>query len=67
MSRDLDLEGDSPHSSIHLGNIDIDEINNGISLKRQTRALTQKCISHKSESVGYSLFFLLFNHPLMNL
>jgi len=51
MSRDLDLERDSPSSFVHLGNDDIDELNNDISLKRQTRAMTLKSLSHKSKSV----------------
>jgi len=51
MSRDLDLEGDSPNSSVNLGNDDIDGLNNDNSLKRQTRAVTLKSLSHKSESV----------------
>jgi len=43
MSKDLDLEGDSPSLSTHSDNEDI-------SLKRQTRAMTLKT-SSKSESV----------------
>jgi len=51
MSRNLDLEGDSPDSSIHLSNNGLDELNNYISLKRQTRAMTLTSLSHKSESM----------------
>jgi len=51
MSRNLDVESDSPNSSVHLDNNDIDGLNNEISLKRQTRAMTLKYFSHKSESV----------------
>jgi len=58
MSRDLDLEGDSPDSSIHLDNIDIEELNNANFLKRQTRAMTLKSFTHKSESIHSSLPFL---------
>jgi len=60
MSNDLDLEGDSPNSSIHLGNDDIHGLNNDITLKRQTRAMTLKSLFHKSESLHS---FTPFLHP----
>jgi len=41
MSEDLDLEGNSPNFSVHSDNEDN-------SLKRQTRAMTLKTISHKT-------------------
>jgi len=51
MFKDLNLEGDSPNSSIHLCNDDIDVFNNDTTLKRQTRSMTLKSLSHESESV----------------
>jgi len=51
MSKVLDLEGDSPNASIHLGNDDIDGLNNDITYKRRTRAMTLKSLSHISENV----------------
>jgi len=60
MSKNLDLEGDSPNSSIHLGNDDIDGLNNDITLKLRTRARTLKFLSHISESVHSVTPFL---HP----
>jgi len=58
MSRDLDLEGDSPDSSIHLDNVDIEELNNDIFQKRQTRAMNLNALKHKSEST-HSLLSVL--------
>jgi len=58
MSKDLDLEGDSPDSSIHLDNFDIEELNNDVFLKCQTRAMTQKSLTQKSESIHSMPLFL---------
>jgi len=67
MSKDVDLEEDSPDSSIHLDNVDIEELNNDVFLKRQTRAMTQKSLEHKSESRLYTLCLSFSNHLIMNL
>jgi len=65
MSKDSNLEGDSPDSSIHSDNNDTVEFNNDVFLKHQTRAIimTLKSLSHKSEIIHS---FPSFLHPSSN-
>jgi len=63
MSKYLDLEKDSPDSSIHTDNNDTVELSSAVFLYRQTRAMTLKSHTHKSESIHS---FPSFLHPSSN-